>query len=356
MRFFFPTTLFVAAALPALASLTYTCDPSIDATHAGTCAALQGSTVAGVYNSVFNLSSANINIYITYFAADTFGESFTNLTPVPYTQYYSQLGLSTHDPAAFATLPGVDPFDPTGNVDITPALASVLGITTNGANTAGVMSDGTTNCTLGSAGCYNGVIMLGESSVTSVPWYYPLSPSDPTDTGLDFFYIAEHETNEILGTVSCVGLVFDSGTGMNVPGNQCTNTIGGTDASPADLFRYASPGIRTFTATANGSPAYFSTDAGVTDISDYNNSPGGGDYGDWSIANLFSGGHVKVQDTQASGSINADITNDGGSEIDVLNAVGFNLNSSTPEPGTSGLLGCSLTILAAISIRRRSRN
>jgi hypothetical protein len=52
--------------------------------------------------------------------------------------------------------------------------------------------------------------------------------------------------------------------------------------------------------------------------------------------------------------VNADITNDGGSEIAVLNAVGFDFNSATPEPGTLGLLAASLAILAALRYFRRA--
>ena len=348
MRLVFLAPVFLGA-LPVLANLSYTCDPSIDATQAGTCAALNASTVAGVYNSIFSLSGVNINIYITYAAADTFGESLTNFTAVPYSQYRTQLSSSTDNPGSLATLPGTDPFDPSGNVDISPALASALGITTNGANTAGVESDGATNCTLGTSGCYNGVIRIGQASATGIPWYYPLSPSDPAGTGIDFFSVVEHETDEVLGTVSCLGTTNVAAT--NVPFNQCTNTLSGTDASAADLFRYASSGVRSFLSTANGSSAYFSNDGGVTDIADYNNSPTGEDYGDW--LDIYP---YLVQDTQASGDVNLDITTDVGvnsshypqPEIAVLNAVGFNLNSSTPEPATFGLIGVSLLAMALV--------
>ncbi|HTB11718.1 MAG TPA: NF038122 family metalloprotease [Bryobacteraceae bacterium] len=351
--------MLLGAVLPALANLSFTCDPSIDTTQAGTCAALNGSTVAGVYNGIFNLSSQNINIYVTYAPIEAFGESFANFTPVSYGEFYNRLGASTDNLSAFGTLPGTDPFDPNGNVDISPSLASALGITENGANTAGLMSDGITNCTLGTTGCYNGVVMVGESNVTGIPWYYPLSPSDPTPVlpavGIDFFSVVEHETDEVLGTVSCIGATSVAGT--NVPYNQCTQSLGGTDASPADLFRYSAPGVRSFLATANGTPAYFSNDGGVTDIADYNNTPNGGDYGDW--IPIYPG---LVQDYEASENVNLDIATDVGTnsnhypqpEVAVLDAVGFNLNSATPEPGTLALLGASLTILAAMRYLRRA--
>jgi hypothetical protein len=337
------TPVLLGATLPALATLSYTCDPSIGS---GTCAALQGSTVAGEYNSIF--TNINANIYITFANIGAFGESFVNLTAVPYSIYYTALGLSTNDPTAYSSLTVSDPLsaygNTNGNIDLTPALASALDITDGGANTAGIVPDasspsGFDSCTLGvDSPCYTGAIEI-SSQYTYV---YPLSPSD-SESGDDFFAIVEHETDETLGTISCIGTNVDS-----EPYDQCNPT--GTDASPADLFRYASSGVRSFLNADNGTPAYFSIDGGVTDIADYTNTPNSGDYGDW----VFNG-TGKVQDAELPYGT-ADITTDGGSEIDVLNAVGFNL--STPEPGSLGLLGAGLAILTGIraaSSRRRQK-
>jgi hypothetical protein len=151
----------------------------------------------------------------------------------------------------------------------------------------------------------------------------------------------EHETDEILGTISCIGANDIDGC----------STTGGTDASPADLFRY-SAGIRSFLANSNtcsGSSAYFSIDSGNTDIADYNNCPTGGDYGDWLSIYPYL-----VQDAEASPDAKLDISTDVGvnanhyfrPEVAVLDAVGFNL--ATPEPGTLGLLGASLGILVLV--------
>jgi hypothetical protein len=337
---FFAMALF-GAALPMLANVTYTCDPSIDATQAGTCAALNGSTVSGVYSSVF--SNVNANIYITYGAIGAYGESDTGLTTVSYSQYYTHLAGSTDDATALASLsPTSDPLLPygntSGNIDVTPTLASALGLT--GAETAGLHPDGS-SCVLGvDANCYSGIVTISSTSFGSNPLYYPLSPSDPAVSGgIDFFYLVEHETDEVLGTISCIGTSND-----NTPDDECNST----DASPADLFRYASALTPSFLTTANGSNAYFSIDGGFTQIAQYTNTPGNGDYGDWVYT-----GVVKVQDGDASAGVNADITNDGGSEIAVLNAVGFNL--ATPEPSTFALLGVSLSILGLARLWRRSR-
>lgn len=330
-------TALVGLILPLKASITYTCDSNIDSTLAGTCAALNGSTVSGVYSSVFG-NNVNADIYIQYGTTGV-GQSSFNVTPVSYTEYY--LGLvSAGDTTALASLTPIDPLLAYGgddNVDVTAALANALNLDVT-AETGGVEADGITPCVLGTSDCYNGVI-----TISNVPgrFAYPLSPSDPTTgTLVDFFYVVEHETDEILGTSSCIG--DNSGT----PYDQCSPTDA-PDAAPADLFRYASAGVPSFLSTADGTVAYFSVDGGITPIAYYHNSPDGADYGDWALV-----GPYKVQDFEASPGITLDITTDGGSEISVLEAVGFGL--AAPEPGTVGLVGVSLALLAlARSLRRR---
>jgi hypothetical protein len=338
--------------VPALAGLIYTCDPSIDAT---TCAALNGSSagvynVAGIYDGLFG-NAVNADIYITYGAAGV-GSSSTNFTPVPYSVYYSALAAQTADPVALASL-GLsgDPLGARsdGNVDISPALATALGITVNGANTAGVEADGVTNCTLGTSGCYNGVVTLASGPGG---FYFPSSPSAAPPSSppylVDFYSVVEHETDEVLGTVSCIGTLGGA------PYDQCNP--GSTDASPADLFRYSAAGVRSFLDTADGTSAYFSNDGGVTDIADYNNSPNGEDYGDWLILYPYL-----VQDIEASPDATLDISTDVGAnsnhypqpEVAVLDAVGFDLASAVPEPATFGLVGVSLVSLGLAGVRRR---
>jgi hypothetical protein len=346
-------TIAVLAALPALANITYACDPSfLSSAPAGTCANnLNGPQVQGVYGGIFS-SSMSANIYITYGSTGV-GQSSTRYTAISYQTYYNALVAHTDDPAALASLPlpsAGDPLNPLGSngeIEITSALASALGITENGANTNGFEADGATSCTLGSPGCYNGVITVSDASNS---FYYPNAPGDTPPTPppylIDFYYVVEHETDEVLGTVSCIG-------GDGIDG--CTNG-GATGASPADLFRYASAGTRTFLNASNGSSAYFSIDNGATDIADYNNSPIGGDYGDW-----LSGYPYMVQDALASPDVGLDISTDVGvnsnhyprPEVAVLDAIGFDLKSqATPEPSTMALLGGGIAVLAVV--RRRA--
>jgi hypothetical protein len=215
-------------------------------------------------------------------------------------------------------------------VALTSALNAALGLGGGiGINT----SDG--SCTLGTSGCYNGVITISNSQSL----FYRSGSQNPNS--YDFYSVVEHETDEILGTSSCL-TTTSSGTAGTSAG--CAN--GGAGVSPADLFRYASPGVRSYLSSANGSAAYFSINGGVTDIANYNNSPNGDDYGDWdSLA-------IRVQNAVGTPGVgNVDITNDGGSEIAVLDAVGYNLVPA-PEPAATGLLAAGLSFL--LLRRRRS--
>lgn len=348
--FGFLTIAWLGGCGPAFGGLIYTCDPSIDAP---TCAALNGSSpgvynVAGIYDSIFS-GSLSANIYITYGITGV-GESSTNYTSVPYTDYFNALAAHTDDPVALASL-GLsgDPLgsQSNGQVAISPALATALGITDNGANTAGLEADGTTNCALGTAGCYNGVITISNGG----GFYFPSSPGaappSPPAALVDFYSVVEHETDEVLGTVSCIGDF------VGAPYDQCNP--GYTDASAADLFRYSAAGIRSFLDADEGTSAYFSIDGGMTDIADYNNSPNGQDYGDWLAIYPYL-----VQDGEASPDVTLDISTDVGvnsdlyprPEVAVLDAVGFDLATAVPEPATFGLVGVGFVCLGLAGLRK----
>ena len=74
-------------------------------------------------------------------------------------------------------------------------------------------------------------------------------------------------------------------------------------------------------------------------IANYNNSPNGDDYGDWdSLA-------IRVQNAVGTPGVgNIDITDDGGSEIAVLDAVGYK-RVCAPEAQTIWLLRTGLSFL-----------
>ena len=345
--------LVLAASLPAFANIMFTCDSASFAADApaGTCAASNGSAVSNVYSSIF--SNANAGIYIS-FGNTGLGQSSAYFTPVSYSNYYNALASHTDDATALASLGGgTDPLGAASNneVDISAALASALGLSgaaNNNADTAGLLSDGVTKCVLGvDPNCYNGVITITNGGGL----YFPGLTSD-AGAQVDFYSVVEHETDEVLGTISCIG-------GNNIDRcNPVTQTsAGGADAAATDLFRYSAPGVRSFLANSNvcaGFSAYFSIDSGKTDIADYNNCPSGGDYGDWLSIYPYL-----VQDAVGSPDVNLDISTDVGvnanhyprPEVAVLNAIGFDL--ATPEPGTLGLIGAGIGLL--VLMRARSR-
>jgi hypothetical protein len=312
------------------AGVTYTCDASIDATQAGTCAYLN-STVAGYYSSTF--SNANANIYIQM-GITGLGSSQTALDALTYSQYQSALITDSSgdivDSGATASLPGTEPSIYGGDgIAVTSALGSALCTsvgatvcTADGLDTlAGVTSTGA-GCTLGTAGCYNAVVTIttpanlsGETGGTQFLYWDQTGGSIPADA-YDFYTVVQHETDEVLGTASCISTSGSLSDGC------------GSFASAVDLFRYQAPGTRVFIDTTPG--AYFSYNGGLTNGAagaPYNTLANGDDYAD------FATNCAHVQDaTGCLGQI-FNITDDGGAEVNILDAVGFNLNL-TPEPAT----------------------
>jgi PEP-CTERM motif len=328
-------------------TISYTCAANIDATVAGTCAMLNG-TIAGLYNSTF--SNANASIYVTY-GATGLASSLQYYTNVTYTAYVNALTLNegdANDVTAVASLGGsvTNPVVAGDGVALTSALATTLGLTTV-AGSFGINPLSFATCTLGSVGCYNGYITLTNAANT---WYYR-SGLQPAGT-YDINTAVEHETDEVLGTSSCItGNSNNAATIATSVG--CRNGLNGnpsTGVSPADLFRYSSSGTRSYLSTANGTPAYFSINNGVTNVANYNNQPNGADYGDWNSAALRVQNAVGTPDTNGT-----DITNDGGSEIAVLDAVGYNLTTVTtvtPEPSSMALFGTGLLGIGLLMRKR----
>lgn len=316
------------AAVPALAGITYVCDPNIDAAHAGTCAYLN-STIAGLYSSTF--SNANATIYVKYGNTEL-GHSDTSLAVLPYPAYLSALTTSAQNsgnPIQVSAVKALDNLDLTpygnGNVLFSAALAAALGFQ----GVSGLHADGNTFCNnAGTASCYDGVITISNSPHISL---FYRTGSEAADQ-YDFYSTVEHETDEVLGTASCIdttGSTLQDGCGSNSP-------------SAVDLFRFQSPGNLVFISTTPG--AYFSYDGGQTNgagtrMKVYNTLSNGDDYADFLSSNPCQAAQ-SVQDAQGCPGHDAglDITNDGGAEIDILNAIGYQLNGQgTPPPPTPSL-------------------
>ena len=350
MNKFVKSALFLASvtatASLAHAQVTYTCNANIDATVAGTCASFN-SVVAGAYNSTF--SNANASIYVEYDAAAGLGQSTQYDNSVSYSTYVTALKAESTDPAA-ALLSNTEPaLYGGGNVSLTSALTTMLGLSgATGSLVDPVSGAFLGSCTLGSADCFNVVVSLAPLDKVQTQYgqsyYYPQNGGSPAANAYDIDSIVEHESDEALGTTSC----------GSVPSNGVVvDGCGGTAPSAEDLFRYNSSGL---VLIDEGGLDYFSADGGHTQDSPYYNTTlGGNDYGD------FSTNCVDVQDSSGctgSGGVLSILNDPGTPEIKMLNAVGYNLNTvevaPTPEPGSIALLGTGIAAIGGLVRRRRN--
>jgi uncharacterized repeat protein (TIGR01451 family) len=288
--------------------IVYTCDPTVDALSAGACNTLN-TTIAALYSSAF--SNANASIYVTLGSVGL-GQSNWTYTSVSYGTYRDHLAAAAADAndntAITVSVPSVNPYQDT-LVGLVTALQRALGMTPS----TGLETDGRTFCSLGTAGCYDGVITVSNAE----PLYFRIGSI--LSNQYDFFTVVEHETDEILGTASCAF------------GNECTGT---STVFPADFFRYHSDGTRSFALGTNDScsssdptNACFSID-GVHMLQQYNNAVITLDAGDW----FTNCSNPLVQDAEScAGSAGVDISPT--AEILVLDVVGYTLTSSS----TSGI-------------------
>jgi len=328
------------------AGITYTCDSVI--TDPGyvdptTCAYLN-TTIAGIYNST--LTNATADIYIQYGAITGLAESTKAFDLVSYSTYLRDLTANSSGDAidvdALAALNSLDSgIYGSGNVDVTSALGTALGIS----NMNGVNIFGNTCFQLG-PGCYDGVITVTtQANLTAQALgqtLYYRTGNQPASS-YDFYSSVEHETDEILGTASCI----------DTTGKSLVDDCGAAVPSAVDLFRYSSAGNLVTTSALSTTPgAYFSYNGGISNGADgavYNTLDNGLDYADFVQNCQF------VQDAAGCLGQSFDITNDGpggtaGPETNILDAVGFNV--AAPEPGTMGTLGFGFVALGALAWRR----
>jgi hypothetical protein len=346
------------------ATITYTCDATITAdAPTGTCAYLNSIT-AGLYSSAF--TNANSSIYIEM-GVTGLGESSQYLSSVPYSTYVSDLtaeaGTGTVRTDALAALAGT-PETTTyggGNVAITSSLAEALGIPDSSINFGIIEGDSTPaldgeSCVIGTTSCYNAVLTvttlanLTSEEPTQTLYWDQTGGSQPSNA-YDFYGVVEHETDEILGTASCIG------TGGDVLTNGCTFAGAGTP-SAVDLYRCsASNALLPDSALSQTAGQYFSYNGCSTNGAGgavYNTLANGDDYADF-LANTCGVGPYRVQDATGCPGSDPNINTDGGAEINILDAVGYNLTAigPVPEPGTVALVG--LGIAGVIMSRRRRR-
>ncbi len=298
--------------------IVYTCDPNVDAVVAGTCNYLN-TTTAGHYNATF--TNANANIYIKY-GTTGLGSSFQYLNFITYNQFVTALGSNANKSAIqVAAQSALSTYDATpygsGNVEVTSALGTALGFT-------GLFgTDSSTNfCTIGSAGCYNAIITITNDP--GITLYYDNVGGNEPAGAYDFYTTVEHETDEVLGTSSCV----------STQGNPLSDGCGTGIPSAVDLFRYSSAGNLVLDSSLSTTPgAYFSYNGGSTNGANgkagtpkfYNTLDNGDDYADYVASSPDCGTNQAVQDATGCPGEDAGVTvlNDGGSEINILTAVGY---------------------------------
>jgi PEP-CTERM motif len=344
----FMSLILAASATVASASgISFTCDPTINADGPANLCSSITSNVGGAYNTTF--SNATASIYIEFANNNGLADSAQVINTVSYSAYLSALTAASSgdatDLAALASLPSVEPalFGGAG-VGLTSALQEALGL----GNGFGVNSS-ISVCSIGTAGCYNAVIQLNipadlAAETSGQGYYYGTGPQPAND--YDIYSIIEHETDEVLGTASCIAVKS---------GPTLSDNCGGTSPSAVDLFRYSAPGTRVLESLTPG--AYFSDNGGVTAQSPaYSTNNPGEDYADF--LNTASTDCNFVQTAQGCLGAAPDIKTDGGSEVTILDAVGYNRipsvgPSTTPEPSSLVLLGSGVLGLAGM-LRRRA--
>lgn len=333
-------------------TITYTCDPSVPAS---TCNYLN-TTVAGHYSSTFTNASANI--YITY-GTTGLAQSQGAFNFVTYDQYVAALTSNpSQSPVQVSALSALNTYDAgpygTVNVNVTLALATALGVTGEVQGGAAGITPGGDVCNAGSPGCYNAVVTVTNDP--STPLYYDnLGGPEPSDA-YDFYGVVEHETDEVLGTSSCVGTSGINPAGLVTRGiirtvhnvarfaspdaGKLSDECGSGVPSAVDLFRYSGAGDLVLDKSLSTKPgAYFSYDGGATNGADgiagtpkvYNTLANGDDYADFVSSSPDCGTDIAVQDAEGCPGEDKGLTilNDGGAEINILNAVGYVLANST---------------------------
>ena len=313
------------------------------------------TTVAGYYNNIF--TNANANIYIQ-FGTTGLGASDGFINLVHYTPYVTAMTnkpvkSSIQASALSAINTYATPAYGTQNImGISVSLGTALGFT----DLLGINAAETASCTPYTSGCYNEVITVADPASQEqggFSLYYDDQGGTETANQYDFYAVVQHETDEVLGTSSCISTQNSSGLT-----DECDGPVSGSNGIPStvDLSRYSSPGkLALDTAPSTTAGQYFSFDGGVHygvggdggSPKVYNTLDNGDDFADYISSSPDCGTNQAVQDAEGCPGEDAglSILNDGESEITILNTDGFDIPESvltSPAPGST-LSGTSAT-------------
>ena len=249
--------------------------------------------------------------------ADGLGRSDGHFYFWSYDNYRNALiadATSPSDTLAVATLPAgaTDPILGKPFISLRSATGRAIGLPTPGLDTVipGI-------CNFTGDGCIG--INVAETTVAGGSY--------------SLFSIAQHEIDEVLGLGSSL---------LN------TGVVWQGFVSPADLYRYQGPGVRSFSFDCFD-PAYFSIDGGQTNLSNYHNCLDGGDYGDWVT-------HTpgQVQDAYATLGEAPFLTKDD-LAVGELDVVGYTFaKPATPASAPGNVLLLATALLGMVAFRRRS--
>ncbi len=182
-----------------------------------------------------------VNITVAFSSGVSLGQSEFSLIGKTYTQLTNALNSRRVSAADFSSVASLPASDPTGSSTwyVPRAECKALGLSGVGSNDTN--TDGT----------------VTFSSTVS----YTFDPTNRAVAGkFDFIGVVQHEITEVMGRVYLLN-----------------NGI--TGYAPYELFRFTSPGVRSFSLTANN--AYFSVDNGATVQKYFYTNANFGDLQDW---------------------------------------------------------------------------
>jgi len=264
-------------------------------------AAAQAAWIAAANILSANLQD-NIHINITVDAVagtSVFGQSSTFLNSTSYANLRTKLvadSKTANDATALGVGGSMTVADPTGGTWwVSRAEAKAIGLIADD-----LSNDGTTTFGAGNSFTFSGAIGVGT---------------------YDFQGVAAHEISEVMGRL---GL--------------CGGTIGSfpNSYSLVDDFSYTGAGVK---ATGNGAGS-FSINNGTTLLKTFNNaSINGLDCRDWA-----PGTNDAFNQFSSSGVVNPISAVD----LQVMDVIGYDFASPTPEPATLSLMALGFGLLAAV--------